>query len=117
MLRIYPILSFLLISFLASGQVPKFSFRNLSINEGLSQSSVMDVAIDSLGFIWMATQDGLNRFDGKEFTSFRKNFDDITTPNGNTLGKLVNGKKHELWLITSGGSWEKMNLLTQEFKG
>src|SRR4249920_285387 len=100
--RTSSILSLLLISILATGQVSKYSFRNLSINEGLSQSSVMDIAIDSLGFIWMATQDGLNRFDGKEFISFRKNFDDITTPNANILGKIVNGNKHELWLITSG---------------
>ena len=116
MIRACPLIFFMLISILASGQVPKFSFRNLSINEGLSQSSVMDIAIDSLGFIWMATQDGLNRFDGKEFISFRKNFDDITTPNSNILGKVVNGKKHELWLITSGGRLEKMNLLNQQFK-
>jgi len=116
MLRIGAILSLLLISFLASGQASKFSFRNVSINEGLSQSSVMDIAIDSLGFIWIATQDGLNRFDGKEFISFRKNFDDITTPNGNILGKIVNGNGHELWLITSGGRLEKMNLLKQEFE-
>src|SRR4030095_5814222 len=116
MLRIGAILSLLLISFLASGQASKFSFRNVSINEGLSQSSVMDIAIDSLGFIWIATQDGLNRFDGKEFISFRKNFDDITTPNCNILGKIVNGNGHELWLITSGGRLEKMNLLKQEFE-
>lgn len=53
-------------------QSTSVSFRNININEGLSQSSVVDIAADHTGFLWFATQDGLNRFDGKEFLIFKK---------------------------------------------
>jgi ligand-binding sensor domain-containing protein/two-component sensor histidine kinase len=100
---------------IAQAQPTPFLFRNISINEGLSQSSVVDIATDNIGFLWMATQDGLNRYDGKEFVIFKKNFDDITTPNHSRLGKIVNGRPHELWLITSGGRVEQLNLYNQVF--
>lgn len=94
-------------------QSTSVSFRNININEGLSQSSVVDIAADHTGFLWFATQDGLNRFDGKEFLIFKKNFDDITTTSGSTTGKLAVGNHNDLWIITSGGKLERMNLYDQ----
>ena len=47
-------------------------FRTLSVNEGLSQSTVMAIAQDGMGRIWMGTQDGLNCYDGYSFTVFRR---------------------------------------------
>lgn len=42
----------------------------LGVNEGLSQGSVFDIAQDDKGFLWFATADGLNRFDGYNFELF-----------------------------------------------
>ncbi|MBC7829638.1 MAG: ATP-binding protein [Chitinophagaceae bacterium] len=97
----------------ARAQSGSVSFRNININEGLSQSSVVDIAADNAGFLWFATQDGLNRFDGKDFLVFKKNFDDITTTTGSTTGKLAVGNRNDLWIITSGGKLERMNLYDQ----
>jgi ligand-binding sensor domain-containing protein/two-component sensor histidine kinase len=105
----------LLMHLIARSQAVPFSFRNLSINEGLSQSSVVDIAIDDAGFLWLATQDGLNRYDGRELVIFKKNFDDITTTAGSRLGKIVNGRNNTLWLITSGGRLERLNLYNETF--
>ena len=103
-------------SYLAcQGQQPSYSFRNISINQGLSQSSVIDIAQDEAGFLWFATQDGLNRYDGKDFLLLRKNFDGITTPSYSRLGKLVAAKNNALWLISSGGNLEKLDLYTNRF--
>jgi ligand-binding sensor domain-containing protein/two-component sensor histidine kinase len=93
-----------------AAQRTSYSFRTITINQGLSQNSVIDVATDDLGFVWLATQDGLNRYDGKEFVSFRKAFDDITTSAYSRLGKIIRGSGHYLWLITSGGKLEQFNL-------
>lgn len=103
----------IVLPFSGGAQPGSFSFRNISINQGLSQSSVVDIAIDPTGFVWMATQDGLNRFDGRDFITFPLNFDDITTPTGNHLGKITPGLEHKLWLISRGGKLHQMELLTQ----
>jgi ligand-binding sensor domain-containing protein/signal transduction histidine kinase len=105
----------LLMHLFVKGQAVPFSFRNMSINEGLSQSSVIDIATDDAGFLWLATQDGLNRYDGRELVIFKKNFDDITTTTGSRLGKIVNGRNNTLWLITSGGRLEQLNLYNETF--
>lgn len=108
-------LFFLRNSIPAASQEPAFAFRNLTINHGLSQNSVVDIAEDSLGFMWFATQDGLNRYDGSNFLIFPKAFDDITTPDKAQLGKLT-AVSHELWLVTKGGKLEVLNMYTQKFK-
>jgi signal transduction histidine kinase/ligand-binding sensor domain-containing protein len=45
--------------------------QHLNVEDGLSQSSVYSILQDSYGFIWLATGDGLNRYDGKEFQSYK----------------------------------------------
>ncbi|NII27182.1 hypothetical protein HB364_18990 [Pseudoflavitalea sp. X16] len=100
----------LLLHIHAAAQQATYSFRTIDINQGLSQNSVIDIANDGKGFLWFATQDGLNRYDGKGFAIFRKNFDDITTPAYSRLGKIIPGINHDLWLITSGGRLERFNL-------
>lgn len=100
----------------AIAQHAPFLFRRLGINDGLSQSSIVDITTDSLGFMWFATQDGLNRFDGKEVTVYRKTFDDVTTPASSRLGKLVCGENNIIWLVSTGGKLEKFDLITQQFQ-
>jgi ligand-binding sensor domain-containing protein/signal transduction histidine kinase/DNA-binding response OmpR family regulator len=52
-------------------QVQDRYFRNISVDKGLSQSSVFAIQQDKLGFIWIGTQDGLNRYDSKGFKVYR----------------------------------------------
>ncbi|WP_218418753.1 ligand-binding sensor domain-containing diguanylate cyclase [Alteromonas lipotrueae] len=47
-------------------------FKSFSIEEGLSQVSVLDIAEDNNGYIWLATQSGIDRFDGNEFKHLGK---------------------------------------------
>lgn len=96
-------------------QSPSFSFRNININEGLSQSSVVDISFDNSGFLWLATQVGLNRYDGNRFVVLPKNFDDVTNPTGSRLGKVVTGQNNKLWLISTGGKLEQLNILNNAF--
>ena len=112
-------LVFFLLIFLFNGlsaisQQPDFAFKNITINDGLSQNSVVDIAEDTSGFMWFATQDGLNRYDGRNFLIFPKAFEDITTPENAQLGKIT-AFGHELWMVSKGGQIEVFDLYTQKF--
>lgn len=95
-------------------QKSSYAFKNIGINDGLSQNSVVAIAQDSTGFMWFATQDGLNRFDGTNFMTIQRRFDDITTPTDSQLGKLAFNGMY-LWMITKGGNLEIFNINTREF--
>jgi ligand-binding sensor domain-containing protein len=60
---------------LASAKTPDVEqstlFTHFSVNEGLSHGTVVSCCQDSLGHIWFATNDGLNRYDGYEFHVYR----------------------------------------------
>lgn len=54
----------------AASRTTPLSFERLSLREGLSQSTVMDIHQDAFGFIWLATESGLNRFDGHKIQTY-----------------------------------------------
>ncbi|NVJ85646.1 MAG: response regulator [Algoriphagus sp.] len=75
------------------------SFRQLSVNDGLSQNSAVSVTQDQDGFLWIATQEGLNRYDGEEFIQYPKKFNDITQPTQLILGTVFADSKNRIWII------------------
>jgi len=91
--------------------------QHLSVNEGLSQSSVYSIVQDSYGFIWMATGDGLNRYDGREFIVYKSSL------KNNRMGSLkdrnINSLLYEdinsnLWFSADQGVY-CMNRKTRNF--
>ncbi|HTY35853.1 MAG TPA: two-component regulator propeller domain-containing protein, partial [Bacteroidota bacterium] len=91
-------LFFLLIDLAAAQDV---HFERLSINEGLSQTSVYAIAQDSQGFLWFGTQDGLNRYDGYSFKVFRYRANDSTSLSANHISRLIVSRTGELWAGTA----------------
>jgi ligand-binding sensor domain-containing protein/PAS domain-containing protein len=78
-------------------------FDTYSIEHGLSDPYVNDIIQDKEGFIWIATSDGLNRFDGKTFKIFRNqgiNSNEISQNNINVLGLDRFGN---LWIGETNG--------------
>ena len=85
--------------------VPAFAtieFRTLSVNDGLSQSTVLAIAQDPLGRIWMGTQDGLNCYDGYSFKVFRHVENDPQSLGDNAISALL-ADGGRLWIGTSSG--------------
>jgi signal transduction histidine kinase/ligand-binding sensor domain-containing protein/DNA-binding response OmpR family regulator len=107
----------LLVCFTSVAQDSKqISFRELTVAQGLSQNSVVSIAQDSTGYMWFATQDGLNKYDGRNFTFFNKQFEDVTKPTFSKLGKIYVDRNDDLWIISNAGILEKFNKKTQRFK-
>ena len=82
---------------------PPLKFESISIAEGLSQSYVYDIVQDKNGFIWIATQDGLNRYDGKNFVYYRHDSTNRTSIADNFIRKLFIDNKNLLWVGTNAG--------------
>ncbi|MDX8341411.1 two-component regulator propeller domain-containing protein [Draconibacterium sp. IB214405] len=94
------IFNFALLSFVFPRQ---YNFSSYSINEGLSQSVVNCLFQDSKGFIWIGTQNGLNRFDGENFRVFRFQPDDSTSISNNWIYAISEDRAGNLWIGTKGG--------------
>src|SRR5687767_100212 len=87
----------------AHAQQKNIRFDRFSIENGLSQSSVTGIVQDDLGYIWIATQDGLNRFDGYDFMIFKSDPDDSTTIPNNYIYFLEKDEYGFLWFGTNRG--------------
>jgi len=81
-----------------------FNFTSLTTKNGLSSNVVNAVFKDSYGWVWFATADGLNRFDGTNFTVYRHRDGDISSLPVNEILSLCEDRSGRLWIGTGGGS-------------
>jgi ligand-binding sensor domain-containing protein len=83
----------------ARGQRP-IAFENLSVKNGLSQSSVNGILEDRDGFFWFSTNDGLNRYDGYNFTVYKHDSKEPgSIPNSMVTRMLADGDG-DIWLLS-----------------
>jgi len=80
---------------------------------GLSQNDVTCIYQDSRGFIWFGTNDGLNRYDGKEFKIYRRSPKELTSI---IIRDIVEDQNHNLWIGTLDNGINKLNLQTGEIE-
>ena len=85
--------------------------RYFTLDDGLSQVSCNNLLLDNSGFIWIATENGLNRFDGKEFKHFKYSESDSLTISGNYINKLILDQSGRIWIGTLGNG---LNYYNQE---
>lgn len=79
------------------------SFSRISINDGLSQSTVTSIAQDKTGNMWFATFDGLNKYDGYTFRTYRHESEDSTSIGSNVARVLKTDRNGTLWIGTQTG--------------
>ncbi len=95
--------SFLLNEQSAYAQTSLLQFKHISIESGLSQSSARCLLQDRHGFLWIGTQDGLNRYDGYEFKVFKYDVLDSNSLTGNFVSCLLEDRDGLIWIGTIGG--------------
>jgi ligand-binding sensor domain-containing protein/signal transduction histidine kinase/DNA-binding response OmpR family regulator len=86
------------------------SFKRLTINEGLSQNTAFCILQDKTGFIWIGTEDGLNKYDGYDFTIYKHENNNRNSLGNSQVNALCEDPKENLWVGTSKG----LNLLNRE---
>ncbi len=78
-------------------------FSTLSVSNGLSQATVNSITQDQQGFIWFGTQEGLNRYDGYEFTAYLKDAAQPYSLSNNWVWTVFADNSGRLWIGTDGG--------------
>ncbi|MFO7934275.1 MAG: two-component regulator propeller domain-containing protein [Bacteroidales bacterium] len=81
----------------------KYIFDHLTVNDGLSQNTVNEIYRDSKGFIWVGTNDGLNRYDGYQFHHYHYSYDDTSSISNNRVYEICEDEEENLWVATRGG--------------
>ena len=85
---------------LTAGQV---RFERLTIAQGLSLSSVYCIVQDPQGFLWFGTEDGLNRYDGRQFKIYKPSPDDPHSLPDRWIDSLFVDRRGLLWISTPSG--------------
>lgn len=78
-------------------------FRNYSIQHGLSQASVISLFQDSQGFMWLGTLEGINRFDGYHFKTWRYDNQNNNSISHNVVYQILEDEDQNLWIATHNG--------------
>ncbi|MES2730976.1 MAG: two-component regulator propeller domain-containing protein [Bacteroidota bacterium] len=97
------------------GQTGNLHFDQLSTKEGLSHSIVTCTLQDKEGFMWIGTQDGLNRFDGYNFLLFEHDPSDKTSISNNAIRCIYEDWQGHIWVGTAGGL-NKFDKTTNTFR-
>ncbi|MEI6948178.1 two-component regulator propeller domain-containing protein [Paraflavisolibacter sp. H34] len=92
-----------------------FYFRHYQVENGLSHNTVTCSMQDKMGFMWFGTKDGLNRFDGYTFKTFRKTPGKEGAIGSNNIHSLFLDKEGTLWVGTETGLYQYLDR-TEEFR-
>lgn len=92
-------------------------FNSLTIENGLSQNTINALVQDDLGLIWIATQEGFNRYDGNEFKVYKQNTKEPHLgPLSNWITSLHIDNFGTIWLGTNGTGISRFNPITEHFE-
>ena len=80
-----------------------YYFKNLSVQNGLSQNTVNAILQDRQGFMWFGTKDGLNRYDGLSFRRFKHDDRTRRSIGNNFITALYEDAKGDIWVGTDVG--------------
>lgn len=107
-LRFLSLLSASLLAGHAVAQPEDIFFEHVTVSDGLSQNSVHGIVQDRQGYLWFATQDGLNRYDGYEFVTYRHRAGESDPAprqslSNSTVWSLYEDRQGTLWAGTANG--------------
>jgi len=83
--------------------------ETFNIESGLSQSNITSLLLDSYGFLWIGTQDGLNRYDGYSFKAYRNNPLNENSLSNNSILSIAEDNDGNLWI----GTWRGLSLFNR----
>ena len=92
------------------------NFYHYGLEDGLSQITVRCLLKDSNGFLWLGTQDGLNRFDGTSFKVYKNDKNDNLSISGNFINAMIEDNNGNIWIGTNDNGISIYDSSTNTFK-
>ena len=92
-----------IIPYLSFSQPLKLKFKRISIEQGLSNSTIETIYQDKRGFIWIGTRDGLNRYDGYQMVVYRYDPKNAGSISDNYIRCIYEDRNQNLWVGTTNG--------------
>ena len=105
---------FLFLPYFVSSQTQNIQFEQLTTKDGLSNNSVKCILQDHLGFMWFCTEDGLNKFDGYNFTVYKHIPEDSSSISSNYILAICEDSQGFIWVGTAVGL-NKFDPVTEKF--
>ena len=90
-------------------------FEHISLEQGLSQSTVFSITQDKQGFMWFATRDGLNKYDGSRFTIYRPIANDSNSIADLGIRRIITDSHGFIWIITLSGKVDRYDPFHDQF--
>jgi len=90
-------------------------FSQISLKQGLSQNSIFSIIQDHNGFLWFATEDGLNMYDGYSFKVYKNDLKNSTSISENWITVLCQDRNGTFWVGTESNGLNKFNQNTAKF--
>jgi len=84
-------------------QAPSLKFAHLRVQAGLSDNRIESIFQDSKGFMWFGTNNGLNKYDGYQFTIFKNDPALSTSLSANRILDIIEDNQGMLWIATNSG--------------
>ncbi|MCX6151237.1 MAG: triple tyrosine motif-containing protein [Ignavibacteriales bacterium] len=109
------IMIFIFCQVIVQAQFSYIKFEKFNINNGLSNNSINCITQSSDGYLWIATKDGLNRYDGQSFKIFKNNPSDPNSLPENYIMYLLESKDGVLWVGTWGRGLCKYDPVHESF--
>lgn len=97
------LVTFIFIGFVATGADHNYDIKQISSLEGLSENSVNAICVDKIGNIWIGTDFGLNRYDGRKVHNYYNVKTDFFTISNNWVVDVYESNDGRLWILTRAG--------------
>ena len=100
----------------ASTENPAYELFHITQRDGLIDASCYTVFMDSQGYIWFGTEKGLQRYDGRNFKTFKHIVEDSTAISGDFIKDIVEDPKGHLWIATDKSGLNRFDPVSETFR-
>lgn len=95
---------------------PEIRIDRYSRLDGLPSNTISDILLDSRGYMWFATWEGLSRFDGYDFVNYKTGGNNNIAYLHNRINRIYEDKFGNIWMIMYDGKFFRLNRKTDKFE-